>query len=50
MWVAPVSGTDQRNVNPASGGTDEIDILWNGGPVVGKAVYQPQQVASGILR
>lgn len=38
-WVAPISGSNQGTVE---GTTDEIQILWDGGPVVGKAVYQPR--------
>jgi len=35
QWTTPVNGTIKTG-----SGTSDITILWNGGPVIGKAVYQ----------
>ena len=40
MWIAPLAGT----LHSSSPGdtVDEAEILWNGGPAVGMALYQAQ--------
>ena len=35
QWITPSSGTIKTGAN-----SSDVTILWNGGPVVGKAIYQ----------